>query len=107
MVQLTRQRLRDRRSWFATRRFRAVALPAEAGSLSSPWGVSVGVSNPNFKFEISNLKSWIQHPFRGAPRILLRKEVIQPQVPLRLPCYDFIPIINHTFGTCPPEGLAQ
>jgi len=22
--------------------------------------------------------------------------VIQPQVPLRLPCYDFTPIINHT-----------
>ena len=31
---------------------------------------------------------------------LLRKEVIQPQVPLRLPCYDFIPITAHTFGTC-------
>ena len=26
--------------------------------------------------------------------------MIQPQVPLRLPCYDFIPIINHTFGAC-------
>ena len=25
-----------------------------------------------------------------------RKEVIQPQVPLRLPCYDFTPVINHT-----------
>ena len=32
----------------------------------------------------------------------LRKEVIQPQVPLRLPCYDFTPITNHTVGTCPP-----
>ena len=32
--------------------------------------------------------------------LLRRKEVIQPQVPLRLPCYDFIPITNHTFGTC-------
>ena len=31
---------------------------------------------------------------------LLRKEVIQPQVPLRLPCYDFTPIIDHTLGTC-------
>ena len=28
--------------------------------------------------------------------VLLRKEVIQPQVPLRLPCYDFTPVINHT-----------
>jgi len=31
--------------------------------------------------------------------------VIQPQVPLRLPCYDFIPITTHTFGTCLPCGL--
>ena len=25
---------------------------------------------------------------------ILRKEVIQPQVPLRLPCYDFTPVID-------------
>ncbi len=37
---------------------------------------------------------------RGAS-VLLRKEVIQPQVPLRLPCYDFIPITTHTLDTCP------
>jgi hypothetical protein len=30
----------------------------------------------------------------------LRKEVIQPQVLLRLPCYDFTPIMNHTLGGC-------
>ena len=36
----------------------------------------------------------------------LRKEVIQPQVLLRLPCYDFTPIMNHTLGRCPPCGLA-
>src|SRR6478752_4528808 len=29
---------------------------------------------------------------------LLRKEVIQPQVPLRLPCYDFTPVTNPTFA---------
>jgi hypothetical protein len=40
-------------------------------------------------------------------RILLRKEVIQPQVPLRLPCYDFTPVTNHSLGTCFPCGLAQ
>jgi hypothetical protein len=34
---------------------------------------------------------------------LLRKEVIQPQVPLRLPCYDFTPITNHTLGGCLPK----
>ena len=30
--------------------------------------------------------------------VLLRKEVIQPQVLLRLPCYDFTPITSFTFG---------
>ena len=29
------------------------------------------------------------------------KEVIQPQVPLRLPCYDFAPVIELAFGRCP------
>ena len=28
--------------------------------------------------------------------ITISKEVIQPQVPLRLPCYDFTPVMNHT-----------
>ena len=31
---------------------------------------------------------------------ILRKEVIQPQVPLRLPCYDFAPVINLTVVGC-------
>ena len=31
------------------------------------------------------------------------KEVIQPQVPLRLPCYDFTPVIGHTVVTAPPK----
>jgi hypothetical protein len=31
---------------------------------------------------------------------VLRKEVIQPQVPLRLPCYDFTPITDHNLGDC-------
>ena len=29
-----------------------------------------------------------------------RKEVIQPQVLLQLPCYDFTPIMNHTVNAC-------
>ena len=32
--------------------------------------------------------------------LLHRKEVIQPQVPLRLPCYDFIPVTSLTLGLC-------
>ena len=34
---------------------------------------------------------------RGSVGVILRKEVIQPQVPLRLPCYDFVPLTGHTF----------
>ncbi len=30
-----------------------------------------------------------------------RKEVIQPQVPLRLPCYDFTPVADLTVAGCP------
>ena len=32
--------------------------------------------------------------------LLHRKEVIQPQVPLRLPCYDFIPVTSLALGRC-------
>ena len=35
--------------------------------------------------------------------LLFSKEVIQPQVPLRLPCYDFTPVMNHTVVSVPPK----
>ena len=33
-------------------------------------------------------------------RNILRKEVIQPQVPLGLPCYDFTPVTDLTVVGC-------
>ena len=39
-----------------------------------------------------NLIFWDQKKFL----VFLRKEVIQPQVPLRLPCYDFTPVADRT-----------
>ena len=66
-----------------------------------------------------------QHPANSGPKACprsrsvrtsamtfsLRKEVIQPQVLLRLPCYDFTPIMNYTLGGCslavsPPTSSA-
>ncbi len=47
------------------------------------------------------------------PLIILRKEVIQPHLPIRLPCYDFTPIIRPTFGgwlqkvTSPTSGVTN
>ena len=37
---------------------------------------------------------------------LPRKEVIQPHLPVRLPCYDFTPLTLHTFGASPLDGWA-
>ncbi len=34
--------------------------------------------------------------------LLLRKEVIQPHVPVRLPCYDFIPVTDPALGSSLP-----
>ena len=34
---------------------------------------------------------------RNTCQVLLRKEVIQPHLPVRLPCYDFVPIADPTF----------
>src|SRR5258708_11593303 len=41
------------------------------------------------------------------PALLPRKEVIQPHLPVRLPCYDFTPITDPTLDACLPCGLAQ
>ena len=43
----------------------------------------------------------------------LRKEVIQPHLPIRLPCYDFTPIISSAFDgwllavTSPASGVSD
>ena len=47
------------------------------------------------------------------PYFFLRKEVIQPHLPIRLPCYDFTPIIYPTLGgwlqkvTSPTSGVTN
>jgi hypothetical protein len=44
---------------------------------------------------------WSRPPTHRPGSILPRKEVIQPQLPLRLPCYDFVPVTSPTFDGCP------
>jgi len=39
--------------------------------------------------------------------LLPRKEVIQPHVPVRLPCYDFTPLTLHTFDASPLGRLGR
>src|SRR5262249_60757975 len=49
-----------------------------------------------------SLEGWATSPahLSGIDATIFRKEVIQPQVLLRLPCYDFTPIMSHTLGAC-------
>ena len=52
-------------------------------------------------------------PTKGRDSDLPRKEVIQPHLPVRLPCYDFVPITDPTFDGCllavgaPASGVAS
>ena len=60
-----------------------------------------------------NAKRQLQGPKVLNSDIILRKEVIQPHLPIRLPCYDFTPIICPTFGgwlltvTSPTSGVTN
>ncbi len=42
---------------------------------------------------------------RHGGELLLRKEVIQPHLPVRLPCYDFVPIADPAFDGSLPQGV--
>jgi hypothetical protein len=66
--------------------------------LKRPRSVAGGEpSKPNAKRQPEARRLWF--------RIILRKEVIQPHLPIRLPCYDFTPIICPTFGGWLPQGV--
>ena len=53
------------------------------------------------------------NPPKDRDSVLPRKEVIQPHLPVRLPCYDFVPITDPTFDGCllavgaPASGVAS
>ena len=51
-------------------------------------------------FFSSNTRSYLLKPLGELPAVLHRKEVIQPHLPIRLPCYDLTPIIEPTFDGC-------
>ena len=61
------------------------------------------------ELSIGRLTTAIYEPnaYRSNGSGIPRKEVIQPQLPLRLPCYDFTPITNPTFDGSLPEGLGH
>ena len=54
---------------------------------------------PNSSFASRSTYGFV--PCVSAWNFLPRKEVIQPHLPIRLPCYDFTPVIGLTFGSWP------
>ena len=53
-----------------------------------------------------DLGAALDHFQRGKRPVLLRKEVIQPHLPVRLPCYDFVPIADPAFDGSLHKGWA-
>ena len=47
----------------------------------------------------------VSSSYLSGERNLPRKEVIQPHVPVRLPCYDFTPLTLHTFDASPRKAV--
>src|SRR5664280_688310 len=54
---------------------------------------------------VSDLNPWT--PCMQERHWLLRKEVIQPHLPVRLPCYDLVLITGPTFDSSLPYGLGH
>ena len=76
----------------------AVLKPAAVARTNSP--VSPPSSNPT----TTNRPRGLLPPLQV--EVLLRKEVIQPHLPVRLPCYDFVPIASPTFDGSLHKGWA-
>jgi hypothetical protein len=86
-------------------------VPAPARSAltkgSGDW-LSVGVGmDPRHRITNDRRRNILACYVRARPCSFLRKEVIQPHLPVRLPCYDFTPIANPTFDGSLPKGLGH
>ena len=76
-------------------------------STSLRYGFALSVETQ--RFDITSSHTLGSFYFFGKKQILLekiitkilpRKEVIQPHLPVRLPCYDFTPVTNPALGRC-------
>ena len=79
---------------FASNRYAALKVPGNPGSrmLGRNGSSSRGLLRRTLLLRIRSF--WMIG-------VLPRKEVIQPHLPVRLPCYDFTPLTLHTFGASP------
>src|SRR5947209_11125052 len=73
--------------------------------LSVPQQLESGKQRELFllKKQVCSTWEWIDHIGQSK---LPRKEVIQPHLPVRLPCYDFTPITDPALDACLPQGVS-
>ena len=75
-------------------------VPSAACVLTVVFGMGTGVSHKRIGTgNVRTFLSKIQQCLKPLLLRFLRKEVIQPHLPIRLPCYDFTPVINPAFGS--------
>jgi hypothetical protein len=82
-----------------------MTMPAELVSVP-PSSTTPGTRSPSRWRNRHALGAALDHIQRGTRPVLLRKEVIQPHLPVRLPCYDFVPIADPAFDGSLHKGWA-
>ena len=78
------------------------AVPSAACVLTVVFGMGTGVSHKRIATRKITLAfdSFDNSTINNNPYyFFLRKEVIQPHLPIRLPCYDFTPVISPAFSS--------
>ena len=89
---------RDHHPSFSCQRASTRSQPAPPGAGSGSVKRKVNVSKP--ARSAGDFRDSFRRVRRPGLLEISRKEVIQPQVPLRLPCYDFAPVTELTFDGC-------
>src|SRR5689334_17235910 len=89
---------------------RSTSGPATAGSselVSVPPSSTIQAnSRTTRRWAVLPVLAWLWTGLtKRAGQLLLRKEVIQPHLPVRLPCYDFVPIADPAFDGSLPQGV--
>ena len=89
----------------------AYPLLSHPQNTALPCSTTVTCSTPHGQRPLTSCRSRPHPPTGGSinqPQSqLLRKEVIQPHLPVRLPCYDFVPIASPTFTHSPPTNRVR
>src|SRR6185295_18057213 len=82
---------------------RSLKTQQHAGALST--GQVLSTLGTGGELEPDGMSSWPRR--RSKSWSFPRKEVIQPHLPVRLPCYDFTPVTSPTFDGSLPCGLGH